>query len=286
MPPVDTEGLALRAGLKPGLRISADAIGAQDIAARYQSFGCAVALAHARVGRDRRPRVLVYVAPTAQAAVGLRAAEHHLLGPHLSDRDRAFYTRELGLRLGFPSCCVDAFSARILRGSGRLHAGDRDRHDDDFIAASDGWVARPDWRLNSLLMRHRARLISFTPCRLDCPAAAAQAAAIHRLVREHAGAHAPVLEDMLKRPLVIGPTGARAWVRLTADRIAAAEAPRDLSADPSADLSAGPSADSADAKDAAHARTWTGAEIDVDGHLRGCGLPAPRLLDFSLPPPR
>ena len=91
---------------------------------------------------------------------------------------------------------------------------------------------------------------------------------------------------MLKRPLVIGPTGARAWVRLTADRIAAAEAPRDLSADPSADLSAGPSADSADAKDAAHARTWTGAEIDVDGHLRGCGLPAPRLLDFSLTPPR
>lgn len=275
MPPVDTEGLTLRAGLKPGLRISADALGAQDIAARYQRLGAAVALAHARVGRDRRPRVIVYVAATPQAAIGLRAAERPLLAGHLSDRDRAFYTRELGLRLGFPPCCVDAFSARVLRGRGHLHAGDRDRHDDDFVAASDGWVARPDWRLNSLLMRQRARLISFTPCRLDCPAARAQADAVHRLVREHAAAHAPVLEDMLRRPLVIGPTGARAWVRRDpprGERIAAAEAPRELpDGQPDAD-------------DAAHARAWTGAGLDADGHLVGCGQPAPRLLDFSALP--
>lgn len=270
MPAIDTEGLALRAGAKPGLRISADALSAPDIAARYQSFGCSVALAHARIGRDRRPRVLVYVAPTPQAAIGLRAAERHLLEPHISDRDRAFFTRELGLRLGFPTCCVDAFADRILRGSGRLHAGDRDRHDDDFVAASDGWVARPDWRLNSLLMRQRARLISFTPCRLDCPAALAQALVIHRLVREHASAAAPVLEDMLQRPLVIGPTGARAWVRVDGERITAAEAPRELpdgAAEP-ADL--GP------------ARSWTGAGLDPAGHLLGCGQPAPRLLDFSV----
>ena len=270
MPNIDTEGLALRAGHKPGLRISADTISAQDIAARYQSFGCSVALAHARVGRDRRPRVLIYVAPTAQAAIGLRAAEHHLLEPHISDRDRAFFTRELGLRLGFPTCCVDAFADRILRGSGHLHAGDRDRHDDDFVAASDGWVARPDWRLNSLLMRHRARLISFTPCRLDCPAALAQAAIILRLVHEHAGATAHVLEDMLKRPLAIGPTGARAWLRRGADgTIAGAEAPRELP-------------DGApDPDDGAHARSWSRAEIDASGHLLGCGLPAPRFLDFA-----
>ncbi len=270
MPAVDTEGLALRAGAKPGLRISADALGAPDIAARYQSFGCSVALAHARVGRDRRPRVLIYVAPSAQAAIGLRAAEHHLLEPHLSDRDRAFFTRELGLRLGYPACCVDAFADRILRGSGRLHAGDRDRHDDDFVAASDGWVARPDWRLNSLLMRQRARLISFTPCRLDCPAAQAQAAVIHRLVREHASAAAPVLEDMLQRPLVIGPTGARAWVHHADHRITAAEAPRELPDGPTA------------ADDLGHARGWIGAGLDDTGHLLGCGPVAPRLLDFSV----
>lgn len=283
MPNIDTEGLALRAGHKPGLRISADTISAQDIAARYQSFGCSVALAHARVGRDRRPRVLIYVAPTAQAAIGLRAAEHHLLEPHISDRDRAFFTRELGLRLGFPPCCVDAFAARILRGSGHLHAGDRDRHDDDFVAASDGWVARPDWRLNSLLMRHRARLISFTPCRLDCPAALAQAAIILGLVREHASASAPVLEDMLKRPLAIGPTGARVWLRRGADHhagaghvtaIIAAEAPREL---PCGELPGG----APDPDDVAHARSWSSAEIDASGHLLGCGLPAPRFLDFA-----
>jgi hypothetical protein len=278
VPNIDTEGLALRAGHKPGLRISADTISAQDIAARYQSFGCSVALAHARVGRDRRPRVLIYVAPTAQAAIGLRAAEHHLLEPHISDRDRAFFTRELGLRLGFPPCCVDAFAARILRGSGHLHAGDRDRHDDDFVAASDGWVARPDWRLNSLLMRHRARLISFTPCRLDCPAALAQAALILGLVREHASASAPVLEDMLKRPLAIGPTGARVWLRraeLGADlphvtsHVTGAEPPRELPGG------------APDPDDVAHARSWSSAEIDASGHLLGCGQPAPRFLDFA-----
>ena len=274
MPSIDTEGLALRAGQKPGLRISADAISAPDIAARYQSFGCSVALAHARVGRDRRPRVIIYVAPTAQAAIGLRAAERHLLGPHISDRDRAFFTRELGLRLGFPTCCVDAFSARILRGSGHLHAGDRDRHDDDFVAASDGWVARPDWRLNSLLMRQRARLISFTPCRLDCPAALALAIVLLRLVREHASAAAPVLEDMLRRPLAIGPTGARVWLRR-------AEPGADLThvtgAEPPRELPGG----APDPDDAAHARSWSSAEIDAAGQLLGCGSPAPRFLDFA-----
>jgi hypothetical protein len=270
VPAIDTEGLALRAGVKPGLRISADALSAPDIAARYQSFGCCVALAHARLGRDRRPRVLVYAAPTQQGALGLRAAEHHLLAAHLSDRDRAFFTRELGQRLGYPPCCVDAFADRILRGSGRLHAGDRDRHDDDYIAASDGWSARPDWRLNSLLMRQRARLISFTPCRLDCPAALAQAVVIHRLVREHAAAAAPVLEDMLQRPLVLGPTGARAWVRRLGDRITAAEAPRELP-----DGATEP-------EDVDHARIWASADLDPGGHLLGCGQPAPRLLDFSV----
>jgi len=270
VPSIDTEGLALRAGVKPGLRISADALGAADIAARYQSFGCFVALAHARIGRDRRPQVLVYAAPTQQGALGLRAAEHHLLEPHLSDRDRAFFTRELGLRLGYPTCCVDAFAERILRGSGRLHAGDRDRHDDDYIAASDGWVARPDWRLNSLLMRQRARLISFTPCRLDCPAALAQAVVLHRLVREHAAAAAPVLEDMLQRPLVIGRAGARAWVRRIDDRICAAEAPRELPGG------------ATEAEDVDHARSWANASLDGHGHLLGAGQPAPRLLDFSI----
>ena len=119
-------------------------------------------------------------------------------------------------------------------------------------------------------MRQRARLISFTPCRLDCPAALAQAVVIHRLVREHAAAAAPVLEDMLQRPLVIGPTGARAWVRTTGDRISAAEAPYEL-----------PDG-AAEAADVEHARTWANADLALDGHVLGCGQPAPRLLDFSV----
>ncbi len=265
---VDTDWLALRAGLKPGLRLTADAAGAREIAERYQNFGCAVALARGHVGRERRPQVILYIARDAQTAVGLRAAERPLLEPHSNARDRAFFSRELGLRLGYPPCCVQAFVDHP-RGGGPLHTDREPPLDTDYFAATSGWSPRPDWRINTLLMRQHARLISFTPCRLDCAAAVAQADAVLRLVREQAAASAPVLEDMLRRPLVIDPTGARAWVRPVDGRLAAASAPREPPDGP------------VDPADVSRAAAWLGATFDAEGHVHGFGLPSPRLLDFS-----
>ncbi len=265
---VDTEWLALRAGLKPGLRLAADAASAPEIAERYQRHGCSVALAHARIGLERRARVLVYVGATAQVAAGLRATERHLLEPHISPRDRAFFTRELGMRLGYPTCCVDAFAERTRRGGGLLRDGDPQRHDPDYVHVHEAWVARPDWRLNNLLMAHHIRLISFAPCRFDCASALAQAVAIHRLVALEAAASLPVLEDMLRRPLLIAPDGARAWVRLDRGKISAAEPPRDPDGPPQpADFFRSPA--------------WLGAEVGPDGRLLARGDPPPRLLDFA-----
>ena len=265
---VDTEWLALRAGHKPGLRITADAPTAREVAERYQNLGCSVALTHARVGLDRHPCIILYIARSPQAAVGLRAAERPLLEPRSNERDRAFFTRELGTRLGYPPCCIQAFIDHP-RGGGALRRGADERPDTDYVAADAGWVARPDWRINTLLMRQHARLISFTPCRLDCAAALAQAVVIHALVREHAAASAPVLEDMLRRPLVIAPTGARAWVQLGPGRIVAATPPREPPDGP------------VDPADASRAVAWVGATFDAEGRLHEHGHPPPRLLDFS-----
>lgn len=271
MPRVDTEWLALRAGLKPGLRLTADAADAREIAERYQNFGCSVAVTRGNIGRERRPQVILYVARDAQTSVGLRAAERPLLDPHSTARDRAFFSRELGLRLGYPPCCVQAFIDHP-RGGGPLRAPSDVPLHTDYFAATTGWSARPDWRINTLLMRHHARLVSFTPCRLDCTAAVAQAAAVLRLVREHAPTSSPVLEDMLRRPLVLDPTGARAWARPVDGQLTATSAPRELPDGP------------VDPADASRAAAWLDARFDPEGHVHGFGLPSPRLLDFSLRP--
>lgn len=266
---IDTEWLALRAGVKPGLRLAADATTAPEVRARFERLGCAVAVAHGRIGLERRERVLLYIGATPQVAAGLRAAERHLLVGETSDHDKAFFTRELGLRLGYPRCCVDAFAERTRRGGGRLRAGDRDKHDPDYVHAHEARVARPDWRLNNLLLRHHVRLISFAPCRFDCLAALAQAREIHRLAVDEAPAAVPVLEAMLRRPLAIGPDGARAWVSVTAGRITTAEPPREPPDGPT------------EATDRTHAAAWLSAAV-VDGQLQDRGEPRPLLLDFSL----
>jgi len=265
---VDTEWLALRAGIKPGIRIAADVVSAPAIAERYQRLGCSVVMTHGRIGRERRPRVLIYIGATPQAASSLRATEAHLLDPKTTPRDKAFFTREFGMRLGYPHCCVDAFAERTRRGSGHLRDGDRDHHDPDYVHVHDAWSARPDWRLNNLLMAHHARLISFAACRFDCASALTHAHAIYQLVAAETPSHLPVLEDMLRRPLLIASDGARAWVHAIAGKITAAEAPHAHAAP-------------GDPADLARAPAWPGAEITHDGRVQGRGDPPPRLLDFT-----
>lgn len=232
---IDVEWLALAAGLKPAIRITATALEASAIAGRFQAMGAAVVTARGPVGVHRHAHTLVYVARTAADAAAARAAERPLLATHLPARDKAYYAGELGLRLGYPRCCIDAFTARVLRGPGKLRPGDRDSVHEDYVAAHDALVARPDWRLNNLLLRQHLRVITFEPCRYDCGVALDFAREIVRLIEAQDAASARVLEDRLKRPLVLTAAGARAWARLEGAepaKIVAAEAPR--AADPRA----------------------------------------------------
>lgn len=263
---VDSEWLALRAGLKPGLRITAEPGEGAAIVARYRGFGCAVAVAKGPVGNKRRGQALIYVAATAQAAAGLRAAEKPLLDPQVTPRDKAFYTRELGLRLGYPACCVAAFAEMVRAGDPR-HAATRPHP--DHVHARMAWTARPDWRLNCLLLRQHARLVSFAACRFDCPAALGQAEALRGELQRHAAELLPVLEAMLRRPLALGRDGGRAWVEIAGGRVAWAEPPREPPDGPVL------------AVDAAAAGRLVDAEVGADGGLLGRGEPAPLLLDFS-----
>lgn len=263
---VDSEWLALRAGLKPGLRLTAEPGEAAAIARRFRGFGCAVAIAQGPVGNHRQPQALLYVAWSATVAAGLCAAEKPLLDPQTSPRDKAFYTRELGLRLGYPPCCVDTFAAMVKAGDPR-HAATRPHP--DHVHAGLAWTARPDWRLNCLLLRQHARLVSFAACRFDCPAAGEQAEAVRGEVSRHAAAALPVLEAMLRRPVVIDRDGGRAWVEIADGRVARAEAPREPPDGPT------------QAADEATAGRLVAAEVGADGRLLARGEPAPLLLDFS-----
>lgn len=224
---IDVEWLALAAGLKPAIRVAATALEASHVAARFQQLGAAVVTARGPVGVHRHEQTIVYVARAAGEAASLRAAERPLLAPHLPPRDKAYYAGELGLRLGYPRCCVDAFTARVLRGPGKLRAGDRDVVHEDYVAARDAQVARPDWRLNNLLLRQHLRLVTFEPCRYDCAAALAIAGPLWQIVAAQHAEAAPVLRASLQRPLVLAATGARAWVAGAVDRITAAEPPRE-----------------------------------------------------------
>lgn len=271
---IDVEWLALSAGLKPAIRLAATALEASAIAGRFQRMGAAVVTARGPVGVHRHEHTLVYVARTPTDAAAVRAAERPLLQPHLSARDRAYYAHELGLRLGYPRCCVDAFSARVLRGPGKLRPGDRDSVHEDYVAAHDAQVARPDWRLNNLLLRQHLHLISFEPCRYDCAAALALAAGVLDLAARQDGPSVHVLCDRLQRPLVLTATGARAWVGLDHGRVVAAEAPREPGLDPQR---APPGAHGPDPADEALAARLLRLA------LRELGEPPPLLLDFSAP---
>jgi hypothetical protein len=262
---IDVEWLALAAGLKPAIRIAATALEASAIAGRFQAMGAAVVTARGPVGVHRHEHTLVYVARTAADAAAARAAERPLLATHLPPRDKAYYAGELGLRLGYPRCCVDAFTARILRGPGKLRPGDRDSVHEDYVAAHDALVDRPDWRLNNLLLRQHLRVITFEPCRYDCGVALAFAREVVRLIEAQDPASMRVLEDRLKRPLVLTAAGARAWARRDGARVVAAEAPRGV------DPRAAP-ADPADEALAARLLRLTLPEL---------GDPPPLLLAFS-----
>lgn len=216
VPRIDVEWLAFTAGLKPAIRISADESSAPSIVDRFSGAGASVITCRGFMGEAREAHVLIYVATSVAAAERLRDIEAPLLKP---DKNRpgkleVDSTRELGLGLGYPPCCVDAFTDRLAR---RPLFRDPSDPVDDYAAARAAWVARPDPKLNTLLLPIHARLITFEPCSYRCSHAIAFADGVLELALRHDRPAGLALLGLLGRDVVIATDGTRAVVHRSGD---------------------------------------------------------------------
>jgi hypothetical protein len=198
---LDGERTAFELGLKPAVRQQIDARDVPWAAAMYLRGGAAVCAATA--GFPHGKAVLM-------AAQTLADAESMLDAEFVQfERDAARKyagMRELGRRLGYPSCCVDAFVRSVEVGSPGRHI------DDNWGRFEAAWVARPNPRINSMLFGELLQLISFDPCRFDCPAAAAIADALFERLAETAPTAAAALDRQLARAVIVDERDHRAWV--------------------------------------------------------------------------
>lgn len=217
---VDVEWVAFATGLKPALR---RAVSTQDVdasEARLRAQGAPVVLRSEVRPVGGRDVVVLYAARRREDAGALRELEAAVgEGP-----EAAPLHREIGRRLGFPRCCTEAFCERVARGVDRLAPGGPDGFAEDYAAARDAWVPRPESWVNNLWMAARAQLVSFYPCRYDCPVAVGYARALHERVAARAPSAAAEVLRLLRRALVIAPGGARVAVTLEGGRVLAAEA--------------------------------------------------------------
>ncbi|MFT3769686.1 MAG: hypothetical protein QM820_29975 [Minicystis sp.] len=270
---VDPELVALLAGLKPAIRVTASPDRAGEVAAKYRARGLKVVEAAEVVSIGGRKVVILYVARAEAHAILVRDAEARVLpGRVVTDTaaDREAH-REVGRRLGFPRCCVEAFCTRVERGVDRLASGGPGGLAEDYVAAREAWVERPDARVNNLLFAARIKLVSFYPCRYDCAVAIRFAQAVHEAIARVQPGAAHVLLDALAQPIAIAPSNARAMVMLGDDgRIARAEAPRD------------PAGQVVSPADEAFAASIAGAMVKAGGEIEGASVPPAWLVPFGV----
>jgi hypothetical protein len=134
---------------------------------------------------DRRdlgePRVELYI--SRDAALARRAAELQ------AGTDPSAAARELGELMGYPACCVEAFSELADRSN-----NSRNR----YATAARTPPGRWPWELDNFFVM----LVPFFPCRYDCDRALGYArAALAELEQAHPGARAD-LQRMLSRPVL------------------------------------------------------------------------------------
>ncbi len=199
---LDIEWLAFRAGIKPALRISCEAADADQVAQRYVAGGAHVRRALRII--EGQELVVVYVARTRARAEQLRRVEGGK-GRLAWLQDPLDDNRVLGTLLGYPRCCVRAYDRSL-----RIRA----RENDWYRSARAAWIPRPAPRLNALLMVEGRSLLSFDPCRYDCPAALELADRVADAVREADREWLEYAEGQLALPITVDRRGARAHVEL------------------------------------------------------------------------
>lgn len=210
---LDIEWIAVKAGVKPALRITIAPERIGDLERRAHREGFAVArAAEMATFPTRPPAAILYISPDPERTRELADAEAPLLpfvpgrvGP---EEGIPLHTR-LGLLLGYPRCCVEEFCARIRRGVTRRIDG---RHaDEDFVAAECAARASQRFlgRLNDLSANRRVRIVTFYPCRYDCPEAASYAGGVFAQAERADATAASALRAALIGTVSIGVDGGR-----------------------------------------------------------------------------
>ncbi len=210
---LDIEWIALKAGIKPGNRITVTGTHAAELERRVRQEHFHLVRSERPVEfPGREPALIYYVAPDLQRARDLAEAEAPLLPPHgarLCWKEAAELHTHLGRLLGFPACCVERFVLRLRRGVNVRSAGGTAH--EDFVAAEDasGASVRYFGRLNDLSADRRARLITFYPCRYDCPDAAQYAGAVFEAAKRQDALAAEQLREALLGTMQISVSGDR-----------------------------------------------------------------------------
>jgi len=210
---LDLEWIAMQAGLKPATRVTVEPAHVEAVAARARREGCCVERAVRLIEFPGRPPcAILYLAFDAARASALVDAEAPLLPPDGNrlpvDEALRLHTR-LGELLGMPSCCIAAFCARLRRGvTCRLDG--RPAHE-DFVAAEDAARASQRFlgRLNDLSADRRVRIVTFYPCRYDCPTASTYAGNVFAHAERADSVAAAALRTALLGMVSIFPDGTR-----------------------------------------------------------------------------
>lgn len=210
----------MKAGIKPANRLSIDPGHADEVENRARRDGfSAVRGPHVVEFPGRAPAVILYLAHDEAYARSVAAAEAPLLPPEnagLALEEELILHVELGRLLGFPVCCVEEFGKRLCRGiTSRL---DGSYAHEDFVAAeaaarrSQTFLAR----LNDLASDRRMRILTFYPCRYDCPLASAYAAAVYAAAVAVDAVAAEELRMALLGTMHVGADGTRGLDALAA----------------------------------------------------------------------
>lgn len=209
----DPEWTALEAGIKPAVRIALRASDAHRLADGLRSRGASVVTSEHRVRFGlREPETILYVAKNAARAEALRDAEARTLDTATSG-DRREAHREVGRLLGYPSCCVDQY-IDVITAFDALPETLRTSSEDYLHARAALPATRtfPHSRVNPLLLTSRIRLVTFYPCRYDCPDALEYANALHAAMMRKDRKAAEALDEALACTVALSPMGARALI--------------------------------------------------------------------------
>jgi hypothetical protein len=118
--------------------------------------------------------------------------------------------RELGRSLGYPACCVEAYVC--IAADFDVQGPSRALHE-DFVHARAALARTATFahgRLNPLLLSSRIRLLTFYPCRYDCPMALKYADAVYEAMERKAPRAAAALDAALACRMLLAPSGERA----------------------------------------------------------------------------